>query len=191
MNNVSTSQNNKKRIAEQLSNVSEKQVEFAQNTASGITYIKITKNSNGKYRIASQNGLITCSKCKKQISVSSDKCIFCGTDLQRTLDVYFNLLINKKIAVQNKNSTNDEAVIKKQNIDLFEERHEIFFSKEHRKYLTDLKFSDFKEVMRRSEYIYERKDVLPYFSQSDWMKLMRLSEEDFISEIKKLETKNA
>ncbi len=176
----------KKAVEKPNFSVAENFVEFAQNTPNGVTVIKITKGQDNAYRISSKNGLIMCADCKKHISIRSPKCMYCGASLGKTLDLYFKLQHKKKDAEDQKQTIKDQEAFKKQNVDLFEERHEIFFSREHRKYLMDLKLSEFNVIIKRSEYICANKSVLPYFSQDNWMRLMRLTDEVFDKEIEKL-----
>lgn len=176
----------KKQEEKPVFEVAQNYVEFAQNTPQGVTVIKITKAQDNTYRISSKNGLIMCANCKHHISIRSPKCIFCGTGLGKTLDAYFKLQHKKKDAEDEKQSTKDQEIFKKQQIELFEENHEIFFSREHRKYLMDLKINDFKTVVKRSEHIIQNKASLPYLSQDNWMRLMRLTEERFFEEIEKI-----
>ena len=176
----------KKAVEKPSFSVEENVVEFAQNTPNGVTVIKITKGQDNAYRISSKNGLIMCADCKKHISIRSPKCMYCGASLGKTLDVYFKLQHKKKDAEDQKQTIKDQKAFKKQNVDLFEERHEIFFSREHRKYLMDLKLPEFNVIIKRSEYICANKNALPYFSQDNWMRLMRLTDEGFEKEIEKL-----
>jgi len=166
--------------------VSENVVEFAQNTPAGVTKIKITKVGDRGYKISSTNKLIICADCKHHVSINTPRCLFCGASLAHSLEIYFNLQHKKKKAENEKQTVKDLESLKKENVNLFEERHELFFNREHRKYLMDLKEDDFKTVMARSEYIFNNREKLPYLSSDVWMRLMRLENGDFEREIKLL-----